>query len=73
MKKHTRITIAILAWTGISATALAFAIVWMRDTPMTLLGQCLAGTITALLGLITLILSVALTNHLVTGNGKERK
>jgi hypothetical protein len=73
MNKHTRTTIAILAWTGISATALAFAIIWMRDTPMTLTGQCLAGTITALIGLITLTLSVMLTDHLVTGSGKERK
>jgi hypothetical protein len=45
----------------------------MRDTPMTLTGQCLAGTITALIGLITLTLSVMLTDHLVTGSGKERK
>ena len=73
MIKHTRITIAILIWLSISATALAFAIIWLRDTPMTLTGQCLAGTIAALLGLITLILSVTLTNHLVTGSGKERK
>ncbi len=73
MNKHTRTTIAILAWTGISATALAFAIIWMRDTPMTLQGQCFAGTIVALIAIITLILSVILTNHLVTGDGTERK
>jgi hypothetical protein len=73
MKKHHRITTAILVWLAISATALAFAIVWLRDTPMSLDGQVFAGFITALLGLITLILSVMLTDHLVTGNGKERK
>ena len=73
MIKHHRITIALLVWLGISTTALAFAITWMRDTPMSRDGHALAGFITALIGLITLILSVILTDHLVTGSGKERK
>lgn len=73
MHKHTRTTIALLVWLGITATGLAFGIVWLRDTPMSRLGQCFAGTIDAIIALALLIMLILLTVHIVDGDGKERK